>query len=74
VVVLSDDGRAVDSHPKLLCNFCSGVKDANWDSGLRLGMADLQAYNVATGVMVDEDLATLTERRVVRYYLRELQV
>ena len=74
VVVLSNDRRAVDSHPKLLCNFCSGVKDANMNPGYRLGMADLQVCNVAAGVMVDEDLAALTERRLVRYHLRELEV
>lgn len=73
VVALSDDGTTVDSHPKLLCDFCSGVKDAKRNPGYRPGMADLQVDNVATGVMVDEGLAALTERRLARYHRRELQ-
>ena len=72
VVALFDDGRAVDSHPKLLCDSCSGAKDANRNPGLRLGMAELQVFNVAAGVMVDEDLAALTEKRLARYHRENL--
>ena len=68
VVTLSGDGRTVGGHPKLLCDFCNGVKNSKRNAARHLVMTDLQADNVATGVMVDEGLATLTERRLARYH------
>ena len=73
VVALSDDGGTMRNHPKLLCDFCSGVKNDKGNSSGNLGLTDLQADNVATGVMVDEGLATLTERRLARYHRGEFQ-
>ena len=72
-VALSDDGGTEDCHPKLLCDFCSGVKNSRTNDTCHLGITDLQADNVSTGVMVDESLAVLTEKRLARFHCGELQ-
>ena len=73
VVTLSGDGMTLADHPKLLCEFCSGVKNAKRNADHHLAVTDLQADNVATGVMVDEGLAKLTVRRLARYHHGEIQ-
>ena len=72
-VALSDDGGTEDCPPKLLCDFCSGVKNTERNDAYYLSLTDLQADNVATGVMVDEGLAALTERRLSLYHCGKLQ-
>ncbi len=72
-VALFDDGRSLGNHPKLLFDFCSGVKNTERNDACYLSLTDLQTDNLATGVMVDEGLAALTERRLARYHCGELQ-
>ena len=71
IVELSDGGGTKGKNLKLLCDFCHRVKDTRGKNGCRLTMAEVRADNVATGVMVDEGLSALTEKRLLRYHLVE---
>ena len=53
---------------QLLCSYCNRVKGTQGSEGFRMKMGELRAHNSATGVMVDERAATLTSRRLARYY------
>ena len=68
IIELSDGGGTKENNLKLLCDFCHRVKDTRGKNGYRLTMAGVRADNVVTGVMVDEDLSALTERRLLRHH------
>ena len=53
---------------QLLCSYCNRLKGTQGSEGFRMKMAELQAHNAATGVMVDEREAMLTGRRLARYH------
>lgn len=71
IVALADDGKTEERNLQLLCGYCNRVKGTKGREGYRLKMADLRADNVATGVMVDEGLAVITGKRLVRYHRGE---
>ena len=66
IVVLADDGTTEERNLQLLCSYCNRVKGTKGKDGYRLKMAELRADSVATGVMVDEGMAVLTEKRLAR--------
>ena len=71
-IVALAGGRTPKKNLKLLCDFCKWVRDTKGKDGHRLKLADLWADNVATGVMVDEGLAVLTEKSLACYHRNEL--
>lgn len=71
-IVALAGGRTPKKNLKLLCDFCKWVRDTKGKDGHRLKLADLWADNVATGVMVDEGLAVLTEKSLACYHCNEL--
>ena len=68
IVAVADDGETEERNPQLLCGYCNQVKGTKGKDGYRLKMAELRADNVATGVMVDEQLAALTGRWLAQYH------
>ena len=74
IVALADNGRTEERNLQLLCGYCNRVKGTKGSDGYRLKMAELRADNLDTGVMVDEGLAVLTGKRLVRYHRGEFQV
>ena len=71
IVALSDDGEHEVRNLQLLCSYCNRLNGTQASQGFRMTMKELRAHNVATGVMVDEQEAVLTGRRLVQYH-REL--
>ena len=53
---------------QLLCSYCNRVKGTQGQDGFRMKMPDLREHNTGSGVMVDEQLATLTGRRLAQYH------
>ena len=72
IMALADDGDTEMRNLQLLCFYCNRIKGTQGRDGYRLKMAELRAHNVATGVMLDEGLATLTGKRLARYHRGEL--
>ena len=68
IVALSDDGEDRVFNLQLLCTYCNRTKATRGSHGFRMKMAELRAYNVAEGMMVDERLAELTGRRLAQYH------
>ena len=67
MVALSDDGEDEVRNLQLLCSCCNRAKATRGSHGFRMKMAELRAHNVAEGMMVDERLAVLTDRRLAQY-------
>ena len=64
-------GTAVSTARKniqLLCSCCNRVKGNGDQHGHRLKTADLRAHNSRSGVMVDEQLAALTGKRLAQHH------
>ena len=68
IVALSDDGEHEVHNLQLLCPYCNRVKGAQGSQGYRMKMAELRAHNLRTGVMVEEQLAVLTGKRLAQYH------
>lgn len=68
IVVLSDDGEDEVRNLQLLCNYCNRTKATKGPKGFRMKMAEFRAHNMATGMMVDGQLAVLTGKRLARYH------
>ena len=68
ILALSDDGEHQVRNWQLLCSYCNRVKGTQGQDGLRMKMIELREHNVRTGVMVDEQLAALTGRRLAQYH------
>ena len=68
ILALSDDGEHEVRNWQLLCPYCNRVKGSQGQDGFRMKMAELREHNVSTGVMVDEQLAALTGRRLAQYH------
>ena len=68
IVALSDDGEHQVRNLQLLCPYCNRAKGTQGAQGFRMKMAELRAHNVRTGVMVDEQLAVLTGKRLAQYH------
>ena len=68
IVALSDDGEHQVRNLQLLCPYCNRVKGTAGSHGYRLKMEELRAHNVRTGVMVDQQLAVLTAKRLAQYH------
>ena len=58
---------------QLLCSYCNRANGTQGAHSRRLKMTELRAHNVATGVMLDKELATLTGERLASYLRGELQ-
>ena len=68
IIALADDGETERRNLQLLCSYCNRVKGTAGSHGYRLKMKELRSHNVGTGVMVDEQLAALTGKRLTRYH------
>lgn len=68
ILALSEDGEDQVWNWQLLCSYCNRVKGTQGQDGFRMKMAELREHNVRTGVMVDEQLAALTGRRLAQYH------
>ena len=68
IVALADDGETEERNLQLLCGYCNRVKGTRGKDGYRLKMAELREDNLAMGVMLDEQLAALTGRRLAQYH------
>ena len=68
ILALSDDGEHEVRNWQLLCAYCNRVKGTQGEGGFRMKMPELRGHNVRTGVMVDEQLAALTGRRLAQYH------
>ena len=68
IVALADDGQTERRNLQLLCPYCNRVKGTAGSHGFQLKMEELRAHNVRTGVMVDEQLAALTGKRLAQYH------
>ena len=63
-----DDGKDEVRNLQLLCSCCNRVKATRGSHGFRMKMAELRAHNMAEGMMVDERLEVLTDRRLAQYH------
>ena len=68
IIALADDGETEVRNLQLLCPYCNRVKGNGDGHGHRLKMAELRAHNAQTGVMVDEQLAVLTGKRLAQHH------
>ena len=68
ILALSDDGEHEVRNWQLMCSYCNRVKGTQGQGGFRMKMPELREHNVRTGVMVDEQLAVLTGRRLAQYH------
>ena len=68
IIALADDGKAEHRNLQMLCSYCNRVKGTRGSNGYRLKMAELRVNNLQTGVMVDEQKAVLTGKRLARYH------
>ena len=68
IIALADDGKTERKNIQLLCSYCNRVKGNGDGHGHRLKMAELRAHNSRTGVMVDEQLAVLTGKRLAQHH------
>ena len=68
ILALSDDGEHEVRNWQLLCSYCNRVKGTQGQGGFRMKMLELRGHNARTGVMVDEQLAALTGRRLAQYH------
>ena len=68
IMALADDGKTEHRNLQMLCSYCNRVKGSRGGHGYRLKMAELRAHNVGTGVMVDEQKAVLTGKRLAQYH------
>ena len=68
IVARSDGGDNERRNVQLLCGYCNRVKGTQGRCGHRLKMPELRADNVATGVMVDQQLAEITGRRLAQHH------
>ena len=68
ILALSDDGEHEVRNWQLLCPYCNRVKGTQGQRGFRMKMPELRKYNIRSGVMVDEQLAALTGRRLAQYH------
>ena len=68
MVALSDDGEDEVHNLQLLCPYCNRAKATRGSHGFTMKMAELRAHNVAEGMMVDERLEVLTDRRLAQYH------
>ena len=68
ILALSDDGEHQVRNWQLLCSYCNRVKGTQGQDGLRMKMIELREHNIRSGVMVDEQLAALTGRRLAQYH------
>ena len=68
IVALADDGVTERRNLQLLCPYCNRVKGTQGSHGYRLKMTELRADNTRTGVMVDEQKAVLTGKRLVQHH------
>ena len=64
----SDGGDNERRNVQLLCGYCNRVKGTQGRCGHRLKMPELRADNVAAGVMVDQQLAEITGRRLAQHH------
>ena len=64
----SDDGEDEVHNLQLLCSCCNRAKATRGSHGFRMKMAELRVHNVAEGMMVDERLEVLTDRRLAQYH------
>ena len=72
ILALADDGRTERRNLQLLCPYCNRVKGNGDGHGYRLKMAELRNHNSRTGVMVGENLAALTGKRLAQYHQSKL--
>ena len=68
IVALSDDGEDQVFNLQLLCTYCNRTKANKGPQGFRMKMAELRAHNMASGMMVDGQLADLTGRRLAKHH------
>ena len=68
IIALADDGKTERRNLQLLCPYCNRTKGNGDGRGYRLKMAELRTHNGQTGVMVDEQLAVLTGKRLAQYH------
>ena len=68
IIALADDGKTEHRNLQMLCSYCNRVKGIMGGHGYRLKMAELRAHNVGIGVMVDEQKAVLTGKRLAHYH------
>ena len=68
IVALADDGVSEERNLQLLCSYCNRLKGNGDGHGHRLKMAELRAHNSRSGVMVDEQLAALTGKRLAQHH------
>ena len=68
ILALSDDGDHEVRNWQLLCPYCNRVKGTQGQDGFLMKMSELREHNVRIGVMVDEQLAALTGRRLAKYH------
>lgn len=68
ILALSDDGEHHVRNWQLLCPYCNRVKGTQGAGGFRMKMPELREHNLRSGVMVDEQLAVLTGRRLAQYH------
>ena len=66
ILALSDDGEDQVRNWQLLCSYCNRMKGTQGQGGFRMKMPELREHNVRIGVMVDEQLAALTGRRLAQ--------
>ena len=68
ILALSDDGDHEVRNWQLLCSYCNRVKGTQGQDGFRMKMPELRGHNIRSRVMVDEQLAVLTGRRLAQYH------
>ena len=67
-MAFSDNGGDEVRNLQLLCTYCNRTKVTRGSHGFRMKMAELRADNIGTGMMVDEQQAVLTGRRLAQYH------
>ena len=68
IVALSDDGEDQIFNRQILCSYCNRTKVTRGSQGFRMKIVELRAHNMATGMMVDAQLAEMTGKRLARYH------